>query len=143
MQKTHTKNRPSWASQYQSEVGRTRIERGLGGPDLNGLDGPVLSQTRGQDSHERSTRCSRPTGNEKTPGFGGDMPAQSSKNGKKARCPSSFLIKRDTAFECAQKNEKRGPVPSSSFLIKRDTVFECAKNKKKGGSVLFIIVDEA
>ena len=57
MQK-HTKNRPSWASQYQNEVGRTRIERGLGGPvsNLNGLGGPVLSQTRGHDSHERSTK---------------------------------------------------------------------------------------
>ena len=55
--KTH-KNRPSWASQYQSKVGQTRIERGLGGPvsNLNGLGGPVLSQTRNHDSHERSTK---------------------------------------------------------------------------------------
>ena len=45
-------------SRYQNEVGRTRIERGLGGPvsNLNGLGGPVLSQTRGHDSHERSTK---------------------------------------------------------------------------------------
>ena len=39
----HTKNGPSWASQYQHEVGRASTERRLGEPvsNLNGLGEPV------------------------------------------------------------------------------------------------------